>query len=119
LFVPAPKGHPRWGGRKKGTPNRVTRELREILRAVADKKAPELEAMIDETRYGIEIEKTLPDGRVVTGRLNADPGKAAELLLKLFEFGTPKLARSEVVGDGGGPVVVEIVNYAEKESGNG
>ncbi len=27
----APKGHPRYGGRKKGTPNKATQTVREIL----------------------------------------------------------------------------------------
>lgn len=29
--MPAPKGHPRYGGRKKGTANKITSELREAI----------------------------------------------------------------------------------------
>jgi hypothetical protein len=91
------------GGRKKGAPNKVTAEARAVFRALLDKKAAELDAMIDETRYGIEIEKTTDAGTVV-GRLNADPGKAVDLILKMAEFCIPKLGRQEHVGEGGGPV---------------
>ncbi len=30
--MPRPKGTPKTGGRRKGTPNRVTRELRQMIR---------------------------------------------------------------------------------------
>ena len=72
----------------------MTAEARALFVQILNKKAPELEAMIDETRFGIEIEKQTEQGTVV-GRLNADPGKAAELMLKLAEFSIPKLARTE------------------------
>lgn len=99
------------GGRKKGTPNKVTQEARLVFASLLDKKGPELEAMIDETRYGIEIEKQMPDGQTVVGRLNADPGKAADLVLKMAEFCIPKLARSEVSGADGGPIQVIVQKY--------
>jgi hypothetical protein len=97
----------RRGGRKKGVPNRVTTEQRHLVKALLDKKMPELEAMIDETRYGIEIEKQTEQGTVV-GRLNADPKGAADLMLKLMEFSIPKLGRQEHVGADGGQIQVVI-----------
>ena len=30
--MPAAKGHPRWGGRRKGTPNKVTADFRDLVR---------------------------------------------------------------------------------------
>lgn len=41
-----------------------------------------------------------------------DPARAAELVLKMAEFSTPKLARKELVGDGGGPVTFEVLTLA-------
>ena len=96
------------GGRTKGVPNKATAEARAVFVALLDKKAAELEAMIDETRYGIEIEKTMSDGQVVVGRLNADPGKAVDLVLKMAEFCIPKLGRQEHVGQDGGAIQVVI-----------
>ena len=95
------------GGRTKGTPNKVTAEQRAIVKALLDKKMPELEQMIDETRFGIEIEKQTEQGTVV-GRLNADPKGAADLMLKLMEFSIPKLGRVEHTGEGGAAIVFRI-----------
>ena len=84
------------GGRVKGVSrNKATQDARLIFKAILEKKAPEVEAWLVECAQGIEIEKTLPDGTTVVGRLNADPGKAIDLMLKMSEFYFPKLARSE------------------------
>lgn len=77
------------GGRKKGTPNKVTREAREVFQALLDKKGPELEQMIEETRA-------------------TDPGKAADLVLKAAEFCIPKLGRQELISPDGPLVVVKV-----------
>jgi len=91
-----PAGGKRPGaGRKKGIPNKVTAEARAIFKALLEKKAPEIEQMIEDTWRGIEIEKQMPNGETVVGRLNADPGKAAALMLQLAEFSIPKLQRTE------------------------
>lgn len=104
-----PRGGRREGaGRKKGVPNKVTTDQRVLVLALLDKKLPDLEAMIDETRFGIEIEKETEKGTVV-GRLNADPKGAADLMIKLMEFSIPKLGRTEVTGEGGGPVQHRVV----------
>ena len=42
-----------------------------------------------------------------------DPAKALDLLAKLAEFAAPKLGRVEHTGDGGGPLVVEIVKFGD------
>lgn len=101
------------GGRRKGSRNKVTPVTRAFWQAFLDHNAPELQQLLDEVRYGIEIEKQMPDGQVVVGRLNADPGKAFDLILKASEFCLPKLGRTEVVGESGGPVVVEIRKFEE------
>lgn len=109
------------GGRAKGTPNKATAEQRALVKLLLDKKLPELEAMIDETRFGIEIEKQIqgPNGQnaTVVGRLNADPKGAAELMLKLMEFSIPKLGRieNELSGADGAAIQVIIQKYTEEE----
>jgi hypothetical protein len=85
----------RRGGRKPGTPNKITREKRELLAALLDKRLPDLDAMIEDTWRGIEIEKQLPTGETVVGRFNASPADAAKLVLTAAEFAIPKLARME------------------------
>lgn len=39
--MPRPKGQPKIGGRKKGTPNKVAKDLRERIRLFLDEKWPE------------------------------------------------------------------------------
>jgi uncharacterized cupin superfamily protein len=70
--------------------------------------------MLEDCWHGIEIEKMMPDGSVVTGRFNADPGKAAELTLKAMEFCVPKLGRLEHTGEDGGPVEFVIRDLAKE-----
>jgi hypothetical protein len=98
------------GGRKKGVPNKITRELREVIKAFCDQAVPQLPQMLEDCWHGIEIEKQMPDGSTVVGRLNADPGKAAELTLKAMEFCVPKLGRTEVTGEDGGPIRIVKVD---------
>jgi len=102
------------GGRQKGTPNRVDSETRAILKRIVDKRLKDLDAMIEDTWRGIEIEKQMPDGTTVVGRLNADPGRAAKLVLEAAKFVVPELARAEVVGADGGPLIINIVKAASK-----
>jgi len=68
------KGSEKFGGRKKGTPNKKTIELKEFFDSV-DFCIPE------------EISKTLP---------SLEPEKKVEVLLKLMEFIYPKRKALEV-----------------------
>jgi hypothetical protein len=77
------------GGRKAGVPNRITREFRETVRIV-------LEANAD--NVGVWLDKVAAD----------DPGRALNLMSKLAEYATPKLARSEHTGPDGGPMQVNV-----------
>ena len=67
------------GGRKKGTPNKITRDLRAALATLMEHNFEKLQTWIDDTAA-------------------KDPAKAAELCLRVFEHCAPKLARMEVAG---------------------
>lgn len=73
------------GGRKKGTPNKVTSTAREAFLAMFHRLSPNIEGWIAET-----AEK--------------DPGKAAELVLRMAEYHFPKLGRQELTGKDGEPI---------------
>lgn len=109
----------RRGGRKKGTPNKATPEIREHFRMLIEGELGELRDALHEVRFGIEIEKTTigPDGKpqVVLGRLNADPKGYLDSIAKLARFCLPELGKVEHTGEDGGAVVVEIHKYAAKE----
>lgn len=93
---------PKTGGRAPGTPNKVTKEFRETVTKLLSDNADNVALWLEQ---------------VATGGANpdkADPGKALDLMAKLAEFAAPKLARTEHVGDGGGPVVVAATSLDER-----
>lgn len=81
------------GGRQKGTPNRITAERKEFLRAFVDGNRAEAE------RKWAEID---------------DPADAFRLYLAAAEFVHPKLGRTEVTGEGGGPVEFVVRDLANE-----
>jgi hypothetical protein len=65
------------GGRQKGTPNRITFDLRQALRDLADGYAPRVRGWLDQA-----AEK--------------DPAEATRLWLALLRFVTPQLAAAAI-----------------------
>ncbi len=93
------------GGRKPGVPNKVTSASREAFLATFQKLAPDLEAWIQQTANGWDEEVQTKTGPAIV-RKGKDPAKAADLLVRMAEYHLPKLGRTEVTGEGGGPVKV-------------
>lgn len=72
-------------GRKKGTPNKATADVRTIIAKVAEANAPKINGWL--ARVG-----------------KRDPGRAMDLYLRMLEYHIPKLTRTEIVkppGNGG------------------
>lgn len=67
-------------GRKKGTPNKATGDVRAMIAIVAERNASKVEGWL--TRIG-----------------RKNPGKALDLYLRMIEYHIPKLSRQEVVSD--------------------
>lgn len=104
------------GGRTKGVPNRVTSAARESFALMFDNLAPDVEAWIRQTANGWDDEVTMGRGEsavTVIKRVGKDPGKAADLALRLAEYHIPKLGRTEVTGKDGEPVRVVVVDRDE------
>ena len=89
-------------GRPKGTPNKVNQEFRETVKKLLEDNSENVGRWLTAVAEG----NGDPD--------KADPGKALDLMAKLGEFAAPKLARTEHVGDGGGPVRIVATNLDEK-----
>lgn len=85
-------GGPKYGGRKKGTPNKATGQAREAIARMIDDTAPNF------VGWMMEID---------------DPAKRCDVWLRAAEYHIPKLARTEVTGGDGGPVVVRLSEYDE------
>lgn len=77
-----PKGKPR-GASRRGCPNKTTKELKEALSAFASKHVDKMAEWLEEID---------------------DPAKRIDLMLRAFEYSIPKLARTEQVGEDGGPI---------------
>ncbi len=97
-----PKGGPKLGGRQAGTPNKTTTEARQAIALFVDQNAHRLTEWLDAVADGDAANDVKPN-----------PAKAFELFQSVVEYHIPKLARQEHVGDGGGPLVVEIVRFGK------
>lgn len=87
-----PKGLPKTGGgSRKGIPNKATKNAREAIARFIDGNADRLQGWLDEIAE------------------QEGPKAAFTCFADLLEYHVPKLSRAEHVGDGGGPLVVEIV----------
>jgi hypothetical protein len=110
------KGH-KTGGRTKGVPNKVTSAARAAFLATFDRLSTDLDVWIQQTANGWDVEKVVGRGeteRVVVVREGKDPGKAADLLIRMAEYHFPKLGRTEVTGEDGGPVEFVIRDIAKE-----
>ena len=88
------KGQKKPNQGKRG-PNKATIEFRETVQMLLDDNRENVARWLTLVAEGDGTDKGAPD-----------PGKALDLLAKLAEFAAPKLARTEITGKGGGPVVV-------------
>jgi hypothetical protein len=83
-------------GRPKGSPNRATADVRAAIAAFAEGNAHKLQDWLDRVAEGY-------------GGIKPDPAKAADLYLRAIEYHIPKLARTEVTGQDGGPVEISAI----------
>ena len=87
------KGNP---GKPKGATNKTTRLAKEAIATLVDGNAERLQGWLDQ----IAIKK--------------GPEAAFKCFTDLLEYHVPKLARTELVGDDGGPVVLTLSNADAK-----
>jgi len=78
------KGLKTGGGSRKGIPNKATVEFRETVQKLLEGNANNVARWLALVAEGDGTESGKPD-----------PGKALDLLAKLAEFASPKLARTE------------------------
>ena len=80
-------------GRPKGAVNRVTNEFRETVRCLLEDNAENVSKWLELVAEGDEAKQIRPD-----------PYKALDMISKLAEYATPKLARTELTGDSNKPI---------------
>jgi len=76
-------------GRAKGTPNKMTADIRTSIKLLSERNVLSFDALID---------------RVA----KKDPARAMDLHLKVLEFNIPKLQRTEMTGLDGSALTVEL-----------
>lgn len=97
-------------GRKPGVPNKATADARAAIGMFVDNNAHRLQEWLDAIANGVrEPSEPDEDGNVTLGKLLVEPNpvKAFELFQSVIEYHVPKLARTELTGKDGGPVVIK------------
>lgn len=80
------------GGRTKGTPNRATANAREAIALFVEGNADRLQGWLDQIAE------------------EEGPKAAWECFCDVLEYHVPKLARTELTGEGGGEIKVRVVD---------
>jgi hypothetical protein len=83
-------------GRPPGSVNKATKTFRETVSAMLEGNAENVQKWLETVAYG--------DG----DQVKPDPKGALTLLAQLAEYATPKLARTEMVGDAEQPLQTVI-----------
>ena len=98
----------RYGGRSKGTPNKVTKDVREAFATFVEKGSDEFAAWLRSVAEGTKETYRDEDGnereRYV---VQPNPARAFDMVMQAAEFTIPKLQRTEHTGDDNNPIVVE------------
>ena len=85
-------------GRPPGSLNKATKTFRETVSRLLEDNAENVSKWLIEVAEG-SVEK----------ELRADPKGALTLLAQMAEYATPKLNRTEMTGEGGGPVEISAI----------
>jgi hypothetical protein len=92
------KGEKRPNQGKRG-PSKSTQAAREAIGAFVDGNAHRLTGWLDKVADGV----LAPDGKWL---IEPSPEKAFAMFQSVVEYHVPKLARTELTGKNGGPVVI-------------
>jgi hypothetical protein len=85
-------------GRPPGSVNKATKTFRETVSRLLEDNSENVSKWLTEVAEGNPKKELRPD-----------PKAALTLLAQMAEYATPKLNRTEVTGDGGGPVEVSAI----------
>ena len=85
-------------GRPPGSVNKATKTFRDTVTRLLEDNAENVSKWLTEVAEGSEEKE-----------LKADPKAALTLLAQMAEYATPKLNRTEVTGEDGGPVDIQAI----------
>lgn len=81
-------------GRPKGMPNKATTAFRETIQKLLESNSENVSLWLKQVAA-------------------EDPAKALDLVSKLAEYASPKLARTEVSGTDGQPLQIQVVKFGQ------
>lgn len=84
-------------GRPKGMPNKATTAFRETIQKLLESNSENVSLWLKQVAA-------------------EDPAKALDLVSKLAEYASPKLARTEVSGMDGQPLQIQVVKFGGDNS---
>lgn len=91
--MPFAKGN-KHAGSRKGKPNKSTTDARTAISKIIDGNAHKVQGWLDRTAA-------------------KNPPRALDLYIKLAEYAIPKLGRIEHAGHDGGPMTIQVVQFAD------
>ncbi|MDD4971840.1 MAG: hypothetical protein PHT07_20640 [Paludibacter sp.] len=101
IVISAKRKPPNAGkGRAKGSMNKVTRQFKETVSLLLEDNAENVAKWLKNVAEGDAVNEIKPD-----------PYKALDMLAKLAEYATPKLARTEVSGTPDGAPIQHAVQF--------
>jgi hypothetical protein len=104
----AGRGNPKGVNHRTGKTNNATLEARRAIADFVDGNAHRLQEWLDQVAAGVY------DETAEKWVVQPNPDRAFTLFQTVIEYHVPKLARTEVVGDKGGPVQQNImVSFVE------
>lgn len=104
------------GGRKPGTPNKVTADARKAIAEFVDGNANRLQAWLDSVANGVP--KIDAKGAAIPGEwiVEPNPERAFNMFQSVIEYHVPKQARTVIAGDPNAPIYGRVEIVAPKPS---
>ena len=98
-----------------GVPNKTTSDVRGAIAIALQGVAPELPQWLRTVHDGmLGKPKILADGTEEERWLvKPDPARALDIVASLSEYHIPKLARTEITGGDGKPLIAELKVYSQ------
>ena len=102
------KGAKKCGGRRPGSVNKTTRDVREAIAKVLSDNSENFGKWLTQVAEGKRGQVKNGYGKTIDMWLiKPDPARAVEIAMNMAEYHIPKLARTEITGANGGPVIVQ------------
>lgn len=100
MAFPKGKKRPKGAGRKAGTPNKATTDVRSAIALLAQNNVEKVQGWLERGA-------------------RKNPLGAAKVFAALLEYHVPKLGRVEMMGKDGGDLIVKVVRFGQKQQAVG